>query len=101
MIQLPEHDWSKANGWVVRNLIEHGNSMVPKVTVESLIDLFGANWRPATEEILTRISEDSKTIEELPEYSIEAADIYKRTLSCTCSLYNGTLTFTSQHNPTL
>lgn len=55
MIQLPEHDWSKANGWVVRNLIEHGNSMVPKVTVESLIDLFGANWRPATEEILTRI----------------------------------------------
>ncbi len=55
MIQLPEHDWSKANGWVVRNLIEHGNSMVPKVTVESLIDLFGANWRPVTEEILTRI----------------------------------------------
>ena len=55
MIQLPEHDWSKANGWVVRNLIEHGNSMVPKDTVESLIDLFHANWRPATEEILTRI----------------------------------------------
>lgn len=55
MIQLPEHDWSKANGWVVRNLIQYGNSAVPKETVESLIDLFKANWKAQTEEILTRI----------------------------------------------
>lgn len=41
------------------------------------------------DEILTRISEDTKTIEELPEYSIEAADIYKRTLSLSVAISEG------------
>lgn len=41
------------------------------------------------DEILARISEDTKTIEELPEYSIEAADIYKRTLSLSVAISEG------------
>lgn len=55
MRPLPEHDWSKADGWVVRNLMRYGNSMVPRDAVDSLIDLFEANWIRQTEEILTRI----------------------------------------------
>ena len=55
MSRLPNRQWKKADGWVIRNLQWHGNSVVPMKTIRAMYRMYGDAWKETMEEILTRI----------------------------------------------
>ena len=56
MAKLPKRRWRSADGWVIRNLCEYGNSLVPRRTVRVLMRMFGdKDWKETTQDILTAI----------------------------------------------
>lgn len=56
MAKLPERRWRNADGWIIRNLREYGNSLVPRRTVRVLKRMFSEeSWKETAEDILTAI----------------------------------------------
>lgn len=78
MAKLPDRRWRNADGWIVRNLREYGNSLVPRRTVRVLMRMFSAEtWKETTEDILTAILTEQGKLSEGQRVWLEKSEVRK------------------------